>query len=393
MFDVDIQDVLDQYNYPLRKDKIANQPVFPRDHSKLLALNRHDGTLTDYFFYELADLLSRNDVLVLNETKVFSARLLGKKQSGGKVELLLIRQMTLDTFEAIAKPGLKPGQKLFFPRRSFLESDDSLSADLDFGDFLQALVISRDDDSAKVRVQFNREGDDLLAEIDLCGFTPLPPYIHSTQKEAIVKEEYQTVYAKVTGSAAAPTAGLHFTQALLHQLEKKGVQIEKIDLAVGLGTFAKLTRKNWENQELHQEYFVIDEAVAKRLTEAKRAGKRIVAVGTTSARALETALINYQKNENKSEKNKKNSLMLKSGKQSSKLFIHPPFKFAMVDALITNFHLPQSSLLMMVSAFTSQPNSPFVFEKFSQSQIGQAYQHAIQNDYRFFSFGDAMLIV
>ena len=133
--------------------------------------------------------------------------------------------------------------------------------------------------------------------------------------------------------------------------------------------------------------------MAKRLTEAKRAGKRIVAVGTTSARALETALINYQKNENKSEKNKKNSLMLKSGKQSSKLFIHPPFKFAMVDALITNFHLPQSSLLMMVSAFTSQPNSPFVFEKFSQSQIGQAYQHAIQNDYRFFSFGDAMLIV
>jgi S-adenosylmethionine:tRNA ribosyltransferase-isomerase len=380
--------VLANFHYDLPKGKIANQPLPERDQSKLLVFDRQTGQFSDYQFFQLDQLLTDQDVLVVNESKVFPARLLGKKNTGGKVELLLLKQISGDRWQAISKPSLKLHQRLNFPPRNYLPDEN-----LDLEDLLQAQVMARSDYSAQVEVKFNHADDSLWQAIEACGYTPLPPYIKNKQSEALRRKEYQTIYAKKVGSAAAPTAGLHFTEELLTKLKNKGVQIEKIDLAVGLGTFAKLTRKNWENQELHQEYFVIDEAVAKRLTEAKRAGKRIVAVGTTSARALETALINYQKNENKSEKNKKNSLMLKSGKQSSKLFIHPPFKFAMVDALITNFHLPQSSLLMMVSAFTSQPNSPFVFEKFSQSQIGQAYQHAIQNDYRFFSFGDAMLIV
>ena len=380
--------VLANFHYDLPKGKIANQPLPERDQSKLLVFDRQTGQFSDYQFFQLDQLLTDQDVLVVNESKVFPARLLGKKNTGGKVELLLLKQISGDSWQAISKPSLKLHQRLYFPPGNCLPDEN-----LDLEDLLQAQVMARSDYSAQVEVKFNHADDSLWQAIEACGYTPLPPYIKNKQSEALRRKEYQTIYAKKVGSAAAPTAGLHFTEELLTKLKNKGVQIEKIDLAVGLGTFAKLTRKNWENQELHQEYFVIDEAVAKRLTEAKRAGKRIVAVGTTSARALETALINYQKNENKSEKNKKNSLMLKSGKQSSKLFIHPPFKFAMVDALITNFHLPQSSLLMMVSAFTSQPNSPFVFEKFSQSQIGQAYQHAIQNDYRFFSFGDAMLIV
>lgn len=381
MFDENINDILDKYDYPLSEDKIANQPAFPRDHSKLLVVNKKNGEIKDHLFYELVDLLTSNDVLVLNETKVFSARLLGKKQSGGKVELLLIKQIDLDTFSAISKPGLKLGQKLFFPRRSFLESDGSLSADLDFSDFLQAEVIFRDEDSAKVQVKFNQSNAALLAEIDLCGFTPLPPYIHPTQSEEKIKEEYQTVYAKEEGSAAAPTAGLHFTDELLHQLEQKGVQIEKVTLHVGLGTFAKLTSENLKNKTLHSEYYEIAEEVAARLNQAKKAGKRIIAVGTTSTRTLESAvLLSSSKKE------------IVSTARETNIFIDPPYQFNFIDALITNFHLPKSSLLMLVSAFCSTPNTNREFEDFLSSSVGQAYTHALENDYRFFSFGDAMFI-
>lgn len=381
MFDENINDVLDKYDYPLSEDKIANQPAFPRDHSKLLTVNRSNGEIKDRFFYELTDLLTSNDVLVLNETKVFSARLLGKKQSGGKVELLLIKQIDLDTFSAISKPGLKLGQKLFFPRRSFLESDGSLSADLDFSDFLQAEVIFRDEDSAKVQVKFNQSNAALLAEIDLCGFTPLPPYIHPTQSEEKIKEEYQTVYAREEGSAAAPTAGLHFTDELLHQLEQKGVQIEKVTLHVGLGTFAKLTSENLKNKTLHSEYYEITEEVAARLNQAKKAGKRIIAVGTTSTRTLESAvLLSSSKKE------------LGSTARETNIFIDPPYQFNFINALITNFHLPKSSLLMLVSAFCSAPNTSQEFTTFLETSVGQAYTHALENEYRFFSFGDAMFI-
>lgn len=384
----DFDQVLANFDYDLPKSKIANQPLTERDQSKLLMFDRQTALFSDHQFFQLDQFLTDQDVLVVNESKVFPARLLGKKDTGGKVELLLLKQITSDSWQAISKPSLKINQQLYFPPRNYLPDDN-----LDLEDLLQAKVISRSENSAQVEVKFNRADDSLWQAIEKCGYTPLPPYIKNKQSEALRRLEYQTIYAKKVGSAAAPTAGLHFTEKLMEKLKNKGVQIEKIDLAVGLGTFAKLTRNNWQSQSLHQEYFAIDEEVAQRLSEAKKNGKRLVAVGTTSARALESAVINYQKSENKSEKNKKNSLILKSGKQSTNLFINPPYKFAIVDALITNFHLPQSSLLMMVSAFTSQPNSPFVFEKFSDSIIGQAYQHAMQNDYRFFSFGDAMLIV
>ncbi len=381
MFDDHLQDILAKYDYPLNEKKIANQPVFPRDSSKLLVLNRQTGMIEDYHFCELVDFLSDQDVLVLNETKVFAARLFGKKQSGGKVELLLIKQINLDTFEAISKPGLKMGQRLFFQRRSFLESDDSLLADLDSSDFLQAEVIFRDENSAKVQVKFNQSNATLLAEIDLCGFTPLPPYIKATQSEEEIKEEYQTVYAREEGSAAAPTAGLHFTKELLAKLKQKGVQIEKITLHVGLGTFAKLTSENLISKTLHSEYYEISKEVADRLNQAKKSGKRIIAVGTTTTRSLESAvLLSASKKE------------LVPVAQETNIFIDPPYQFNFVDALITNFHLPKSSLLMLVSAFCSAPNTKQEFSNFLNSSIGQAYLHALENDYRFFSFGDAMLI-
>lgn len=377
MSDLLLEQVLAKYDYPLRSEQIANEPSAVRDQSKLLVLDRHSGMVRDHFFYHLADILTADDVLVLNETKVFPARLLGKKHSGGKVELLLIKQVALDTFTAISKPGLKVAQKLFFPRRSFLENDGNLSADLDFSDFLQAEVIYRDKESAEVQVKFNQSGANLLAEIDQCGLTPLPPYIHKTQSEEKIKAEYQTVYARQIGSAAAPTAGLHFTEILLEKLAAKGVQIEKITLHVGLGTFAKLTSENLVNKTLHSENYEITQAVATRLNQAKAAGKRIIAVGTTTTRSLESATQNG---------------FLQAREGETNIFIDPPYQFQFVDALITNFHLPKSSLLMLVSAFVSAPNTKHEFADFLSSTIGQAYQHASANDYRFFSFGDAMLI-
>lgn len=380
MFDKSLKEVLAKYDYPLDKNKIADQPAVPRDHSRLLLLNKETAEQADHRFYELVNFLGANDVLVLNESKVFAARLLGKKRSGGKVELLLIKQLSPNRFEAISKPGLKLGQQLFFPRRSYLK-DPTLLSDLDGSDLLQATVVAKDENSAKLTVEFNFSEAQLLAEIDLCGFTPLPPYIHPTQPEEQLREEYQTVYAKQEGSAAAPTAGLHFTQVLLDQLAKQGVQIEKINLHVGLGTFAKLTQQNLDEKTLHSEYYEIPEPVAQRLNQAKKAGKRIVAVGTTSLRSLEAAVLL-----SKSHKE------LVATAQETNIFIDPPYDFKFVDALITNFHLPQSSLLMLVTAFVTSPNTNQPFSTFQDSVIGQAYQHALESDYRFFSFGDAMFI-
>lgn len=369
--------VLAKYDYPLDEKQIANEPVFPRDHSKLLLLNRHSGEIADRHFYDLWEILTPNDVLVLNETKVFAARILGKKRSGGKVELLLIKQEGTDLFSAISKPGLKNGQQLFFPRRELQHQAFDLANDLNLEDFLQAQVVWRDPDSAKIKVQFNLSGVELLNEIDRCGLTPLPPYIKPTQSEEQIKDEYQTVYAKNLGSAAAPTAGLHFTDDLLTKLIGKGVQIEKVTLHVGLGTFAKLTSENLQDKTLHSEYYEISQEVATRLNEAKQKGRRIIAVGTTSTRSLESAVVNG---------------FLQARAEETKIFIDPPYKFQFVDALLTNFHLPKSSLLMLVSAFCSAPNTKSEFTSFLETTVGLAYSHALQNDYRFFSFGDAMFI-
>lgn len=379
MHEVDqfLDEVLARYDYPLATEQIANEPVFPRDHSKLLLLNRHDGKILDHHFYDLSEILTANDVLVLNETKVFAARLLGKKKSGGKVELLLIKQEGVDSFTAISKPGLKNGQQVFFLRRELHDQNFDLASDLSLEDFLRAQVVWRDPDSAKIKVQFNMSGVDLLNEIDRCGLTPLPPYIKPTQSEEQIKDEYQTVYARNLGSAAAPTAGLHFTDDLLDKLSKKGVQIEKVTLHVGLGTFAKLTSENLRDKTLHSEYYEISQETALRLNQAKQNGRRIIAVGTTSARSLESAVINGR---------------LQAKAEETKIFIDPPYQFKFVDALLTNFHLPKSSLLMLVSAFCSAPNTENEFTNFLESRVGLAYTHALQNNYRFFSFGDAMFI-
>ena len=372
-----LESTLANFHYHLPKDRIAHQPAAQRDQSKLLLLDRQQQLWRDYHFTQLIELLDSNDLLVLNETKVFPARLLGKKSTGGKVELLLLKQLSHDTWQAIAKPGLKLKQRLFFPPRNHDPEEE-----LDLADLLQAVVIKRDTSSAMVEVAFNYQADQLWQQIAACGLTPLPPYIHNQQSEAKRRQEYQTVYAKQTGSAAAPTAGLHFTEQLLEQLAQKGVQVEKLTLHVGLGTFAKLTEQNLLDQSLHEEYYQIEADMAARLVAAKAAGKRLIAVGTTTTRALESAVIADA-----------SGRQLKTGPQSTSLFIQPPYQFQVVDGLITNFHLPESSLLMMVSAFCSQPQTEQSFTIFKQSLLGQAYQHAISYDYRFFSFGDAMLIV
>ena len=298
------------------------------------------------------------------------------------MELLLLKQLSSDSWEAISKPGLKEGQKLFFLRREVQNALEKGLLDFDEEiEKLEAIVVKREENSARVEVKFGKSGIGLLEEIDACGIMPLPPYIHSKQSEEEIRDEYQTVFAKHFGSAAAPTAGLHFTDEIFAKLKEQGVEIEKVTLHVGLGTFAKLTEENLENKTLHHEFYQIDQETVDRLNQAKEKGKRIVAVGTTTTRTLESAVL-------LSEDKKK----LIAGARDTNIFIDPPYKFNFTDALITNFHLPKSSLLMLVSALVSAPNTDEQFNDFKDSLLGRAYQHALDNDYRFFSFGDAMFI-
>jgi S-adenosylmethionine:tRNA ribosyltransferase-isomerase len=376
-----LDQVLANFDFHLDKNKIAQAPAIPRDHSKLLLVNRQQNSIKDSIFYQITDYLGDNDVLVLNETKVFPARLLGKKETGGKVELLLLKQLSNNFWEAISKPGLKEGQRLFFLRRESKKALQNGFLELADLEKLEAVVVKREANSAKVEVEFNKSGINLLEEIDACGIMPLPPYIHSKQSENEIRDEYQTVFAKHIGSAAAPTAGLHFTGEVFAKLLEKGVQIEKVTLHVGLGTFAKLTEENIKNKTLHHEFYQMDQETVERLNQAKKSGKRIIAVGTTSTRTLEAAVLESQSKED-----------LVAGARDTNIFIDPPYQFNFVDALITNFHLPQSSLLMLVSALVSHPNTEEKFTNFQDSLLGKAYQHALDNDYRFFSFGDAMFI-
>jgi len=296
--------------------------------------------------------------LVINDTKVFPARLFGKKTSGGKVEILLLKQINLSTFTAIGRGSLKSGNTVIFENN------------------LSAKVVSKNEDGGLI-LEFDHSGTDLITLIDSLGETPLPPYIHTQEIEASVRSKYQTVYAKNRGSAAAPTAGMHFTPELLHVLESKGVQIEKITLHVGLGTFRPVTDEQIKTHTLHSEYFSVSQSTADRLNEAKKAGKRIAAVGTTTCRLLETLSAGGS---------------LSAGEGETSIFIQPGHKFNFVDSLITNFHLPRTSLLMLVTALVSSPNSPTPFSNFRDSLIGTAYSEAIKEKYKFFSFGDAMII-
>ena len=336
------------FYYDLPPELIAQTPLKDRSASRLMVLDRENKTVTHKHFFDVLDYINKGDLLVMNNTRVIPARLYGVKEgTGGKIEFLLLKRLEADVWEVILKPGRRARKGTRFV----------------FGDgILTAEIIEEKEDGGRL-IKFFYDG--IWEEIlDSLGEMPLPPYI----KEKLAdKERYQTVYSKIEGSAAAPTAGLHFTEELLERIKEKGVNIAFVTLHVGLGTFRPVSVENVENHVMHSEYYEIDEKTADLINETKRNGKRVIAVGTTSVRTLETCAKDD------------GTVEPKSGE--TKIFIYPGYKFKAVDALITNFHLPESTLLMLVSA---------LYEK---EAILSAYKEAVEKEYRFFSFGDAMIIV
>lgn len=347
---------LSQLTYTLPESAIAHSPSTPRDHAKLLLLNKETNTIIHSHFYTLSEILTDNDVLVFNNTKVFPARLLGKKETGGEVEILLLNQKTKNTWEAMHRGKVVRGMVLAFTE-------------------LMGTVISKD--GQLIIIEFDKEGKDFLKNIDLYGQVPLPPYIESFQNEAEKRESYQTVFAEHSGSVAAPTAGLHFTKELIQKLQKNGVEVEYVTLQVGLGTFLPIKNDNLTEHPMHSELATLDQKTADRLNTYKKIGKRIIAVGTTTTRVLESCM---------------DAGTLVPQNKLTNIFIYPPYKFKFIDALITNFHLPESTLLALVSALVSNPNTTNSFSSFEESIIGKAYTEALQEGYKFYSFGDGMLI-
>ncbi|MCB9803155.1 tRNA preQ1(34) S-adenosylmethionine ribosyltransferase-isomerase QueA [Candidatus Nomurabacteria bacterium] len=338
---------IDLFDYNLPKELIAQTPIDPRDHCRLLVLDKKTGNFLDRYFYELPKFLDQNSVLVLNETKVFPARLKAKKKTGGEVEIFLTKKINSKSWEClVGGRGIKVEDQLF------------LAEDL-VGKIIEDL-----DGKTKI-IQFNQADDKFLQTVEKIGQTPLPPYIKTADSKKI-RDDYQTVFAKDKGSVAAPTAGLHFTKELLEKIKAQGVEILTVTLHVGLGTFAPVEVEEIEEHQIHSEWASIKKDVSDRLNDLKKSGKNIIAVGTTAARTLE-AFSTAKGN-------------LASGEKWVKIYIYPGYKYRFVDGLITNFHLPKSSLLFMVSALAGREN------------IMAAYQHALKNDYRFFSFGDAMFI-
>lgn len=329
---------LSELDYKLPKELIAQSPTQPRDHCRLMVVNKNSEEILHKHFYDLPDFLTANDVLVFNKTKVFPARVFGKKETGGKIEMLLLKNLDEYTWEALTKPGVELNQLISFDKFS-------------------AKVIERN--KKVVNLKFDIKYLEVLKILEKIGKTPLPPYIYSNEDEKDLREKYQTVYAKDTGSAAAPTAGLHFTKELIDRIRKMDVQIEYVTLHVGLGTFEPVHEEILEKHKIHEEYFEVTEDSYERIMLAKKNGKRIIAVGTTSLRVLE-------------------SFPKKLG--YTDIFIYPPYKFKVVDAIITNFHLPKSTLLALVFAFSGE------------NLIKKAYKEAVNNKYKFFSFGDAMLL-
>lgn len=337
---------LSDFMYDLPEERIAQTPVEPRDHSRLMVLHRDTDQIEHRHFYDVIDYLNPGDVLVINETRVIPARLFGERAGGGACEVLLLRQLGPKRWETLVKPGkkLKPGAEITFG-----------------GGRLRARIAETTDVGGRI-VDFDCDGT-FEAALDELGEMPLPPYIHERLED---KERYQTVYAKQEGSAAAPTAGLHFTPELLNRIREKGVDVVPVLLHVGLGTFRPVKTENVEEHEMHSEYFEVTAEAAARINAARERGGRVVAVGTTSVRTLESAA--------------ENGVLLPRRGETS-IFIKPGYRFQMVDALITNFHLPGSTLVMLVSAL------------YDREKILAAYEEAVRDGYRFFSFGDAMLIL
>ena len=335
-----------EFNYDLPEELIAQTPIEKRDESRLMVLDRSKQTIEHKTFKDIIDYLEPGDCLVRNNTKVIPARIYGKKETGAKVEFLLLKNMEGDIWETIVRPGnkLHVGTKVIF-------GDGLLIAEI-----LEIMPGG----TRKVKFSYNGIFNEILDKI---GLMPLPPYIHEELKD---NDRYQTVYAKYNGSAAAPTAGLHFTPELLKKIEEKGVKIANVTLHVGIGTFRPVKEENVENHEMHTEHFYIKQEDVDKINETKRSGKRVIAVGTTSCRVLETIA-----DENG---------LVKETEADTSIFIYPGYQFKCLDGLITNFHLPQSTLLMLVSALAGK------------DYILQAYHEAVKEKYRFFSFGDAMFI-
>lgn len=356
---------INHFHYDLPPERIAHSPLVPRDSSRLLVVNRITGELQHKHFFDLPDLLSETDVIVRNNTKVIPARLFGQKETGGKCEILLIKHVSHDaqstTWECMTKPGIKPGARISFANSSLSATCEEITG------FTRSL-------------RFNQFGSDFFTSIDAIGHTPVPPYIHWEKiDESELRRVYQTTFAQFAGSVAAPTAGLHFTPELDERLRKKGIGIEEVTLHVGLGTFLPLQPENILSGKLHHEVYNLTPETAQHLNTAQQEKKRIIAVGTTTTRVLETC------------SDQDGTLHAQSGETD--LFIQPGYRFSCVSALITNFHLPESSLLMLISAFASKPNAPHTFDDFSHSLLGTAYAEAIRLLYRFYSFGDAVLIL
>ena len=335
---------LNDFDFKLPRELIAQHPSQKRDHSRLMVLNRDDQSIDHHHFYDIVDLIDQNSVLVINDTKVIPARLLGvKTDTNALIEVLLLKEIKENVWEAMTKPARRV----------------KVGTVVNCGDVLTLTCIDIKEEGIRV---FELKYEGLLIErLEELGTMPLPPYITEQLKE---KDRYQTVYAKNLGSAAAPTAGLHFTEELLTKIKHKGIEIIPITLHVGLGTFKPVSVEKIEDHHMHEETYTIDENSSQKLNKAKKMGKKIICVGTTSLRTLES---NYDQG-------------FHAGTFDTKIFIYPGYQFKAVDQLITNFHLPKSTLLMLVSALS---NRDFILK---------AYQEAIDQNYRFFSFGDAMFI-
>lgn len=350
--------LLSEYDYDLPEELIAQMPADKRENSKMMVLNRKDRTISHKHFYDIVDLIEPNTLLVMNNTKVLPARLIGHKDTGAKIEVFLLKSVENSKNGCLWDVLIKPSKRV---------KPDTV---IKISDELSVKALKRLEENGEWLVELIYEGENVLDVLHRNGQIPLPPYIERKIPNEDLKkldfERYQTVYAKDEGSVAAPTAGLHFTKEILEKLQDKGVELAYVTLNVGLGTFRPVQCENVLEHKMHSETFEISEKASEQINRAKREGRKIVAVGTTTVRTLETA---YQK-----------FGCIKPCHDHSELFIYPPFEFKVIDNLITNFHLPKSTLLMLVSALAGKD---FIFE---------AYKEAIENNYRFFSYGDCMYI-
>jgi S-adenosylmethionine:tRNA ribosyltransferase-isomerase len=352
---------VEQFNYDLPPEFIAQEPVEPRDQSRLLILDRGADLIEHKRFFEIKDFLRDDDVLVFNDTKVFKARLKGMTSTGVSIEVFLLRAEG-HVWQAMVRPGRKV----------------QVGSEIVFEDELKARVVEKQPNGI-VKIEFDVGVDQVLDYCDKYGEIPVPPYVKQQPEDL---DTYQTVYARETGSVAAPTAGFHFTERLMDELRDRGIQMEYITLHVGIGTFQPVKTDTLEEHEIHSEFVQIDQGTAERINKAKAAGRRIVAVGTTTTRALEGVSNNVEEGFSLPSNGtlKGSATLLRQFAGDVDIFITPGYEFKAVDALITNFHLPKSTLLALVSALASR------------EQIFKAYEEAKQHGYRFYSFGDAMLI-